>query len=325
MKELIFIDRNSSRWKEFESVIQSKVSVSPDKISDLFIQLTDDLAYARTYYPDRPVTSYLNNLTISVHHRIYQNKKVKKNRLSEFWLIDYPLLLKANMRFIYYALIIFIISAIIGVVSAANDNSFVRLILGDSYVNMTLDNIHKGDPLAVYKQANPTGMFLGITLNNLYVAFRTVVMGVFLSIGSGYSLFSNGIMVGAFQSFFFQHGLLKESILTIYIHGTFELFSIVMAGAAGFMIGSGILFPGNYKRIDSFKRGVRNGARILIGIVPIFIVAAFLEGFVTRNTQWPDIVRASIIGLSLLTIIVYFFIYPQLITKHLITHGTKQN
>jgi uncharacterized membrane protein SpoIIM required for sporulation len=324
MNEITFVGKNSSRWKEFESIMQSKDSVSPDKACELFIWLTDDLAYARTYFPNSNITAYLNSLAITAHHKIYRNKKVQKSRFAEFWLVDYPLLLKSNMRYIYYSLMIFVVAFAVGLISAANDSSFVRLILGDSYVNMTLEYIHKGDPLAVYKQANPTDMFLGITLNNLLVAFRTVVMGVFFSIGAGYSLFNNGIMVGAFQYFFYQHGLLKESILTIYIHGTFELFSIVMAGAAGFMIGSGLMFPGNYKRLDSFMRGVRNGAQILIGVVPIFCVAAFLEGFVTRNTQWPDIVRISIIVLSLLTIIIYFFIYPTIITKKL-SHGNTKD
>ena len=323
MKEIVFIERNTNRWKEFESVINSKSNVSPDKISELFLQVTDDLAYARTYYKGSQLVSYLNSLALSVHHKIYRNKKVKSSRFAEFWLVEYPLLLKANQRFIIYSLLIFLIAFGIGFLSAANDNEFTRLIMGDSYVNMTLENMQKGDPLAVYKQSNSTGMFLGITLNNIYVAFRTAVLGIFLSIGTGYSLLSNGIMVGAFQYFFYEHGFLKESILTIYIHGTFELFSIVIAGAAGFIIGSGIMFPGNYKRGESFTQAVRKGIRILIGIVPLFVVAAFLEGFVTRLTYWPTAARASIIAASFLIIIFYFFIYPNLIAKKLLTHGNK--
>jgi len=321
MKEIVFIERNTNRWKEFESIIHSGTSVSPDKVSELFLQITDDLAYARTYYKGSQVVSYLNSLAISVHQKIYRNKKVKSNRFAEFWFVEYPLLLKMNRRFIIYSLLIFVIAFLIGLLSAANDNEFTRLILGDPYVNMTLKNIEKGDPMAVYKHTNAPGMFLGITLNNIYVAFRTTVFGVFLAVGTGLSLLSNGIMVGAFQYFFYEHGLLKESILTIYIHGTFELFSIVIAGAAGFMIGSGIMFPGNYTRIESFTMGVRKGIKILIGIVPLFVVAAFLEGFVTRLTNWPDVARISIITTSFLIILFYFFIYPNYIAKKLLNNG----
>jgi len=186
---------------------------------------------------------------------------------------------------------------------------------------MTLENIHKGDPMAVYKQMNPSGMFLAITLNNLWVAFRTAIFGVFLSIGSALSILQNGIMVGAFQSFFYQKGLLWESSLTIFLHGTYELFSIVIAGASGFVIGSGIIFPESYSRLDSFKRGVMQGVKLLIGIVPLFITAAFLEGFITRLTASPLAIKISIILFSLLTILFYFFIYPTFITKKLKDYG----
>jgi uncharacterized membrane protein SpoIIM required for sporulation len=325
MKEIVFIERNTNRWKEFESVINSKSNISPDKVSELFMQITDDLAYSRTYYPGSQVTSYLNGLAVSVHHKIYKNKKVKRSRFAEFWMVEYPLLIKANMRYIVYSLLVFLVAFAIGLLSAANDSEFTRLIMGDSYVNMTLENMQKGDPMAVYKQTNSTGMFLQITINNIYVAFRAVVFGIFLSIGTGYMLLSNGIMVGAFQFMFYQHGFLKESILTVYIHGTFELFSIVIAGAAGFIIGSGIMFPGNYKRIESFTNAIKRAMRIVIGIVPLFIVAAFLEGFVTRLTYWPTAARASIIGVSLLIIIFYFFIYPNLLAKKLLNDGNEKN
>ncbi len=154
-------------------------------------------------------------------------------------------------------------------------------------------------------------MFLGISLNNLFVAFQAFVYGVFLSVITGLVLFHNGIMIGAFETFFYQHGLLYDSFLTIWIHGTLEIFSILVAGAAGLRMGNSILFPGTYTRIASFRKGVNDGLRMVAGVVPVFLTAAFLEGFVTRYTQLPDIVRLFIILLSLTFIIYYFFIYPN--------------
>ena len=87
------------------------------------------------------------------------------------------------------------IALIIGVFSAANNDSFVRLILGDSYVNMTSENISKGDPMAVYKQMNQVDMFLGITFNNIRVSFFAFMLGILFSFGTAYILFSNGIML----------------------------------------------------------------------------------------------------------------------------------
>jgi uncharacterized membrane protein SpoIIM required for sporulation len=199
---------------------------------------------------------------------------------------------------------------LIGVVSSAGDSGFVRLILGDSYVNMTLENIDKGDPMAVYKQMNGVDMFLGITFNNIRVSFFAFMMGLLISFGTAWILLSNGIMLGAFQYFFHLHGLLIESVLVIWIHGTLEISSIIIAGAAGITLGNSILFPGTYSRRQSFMIGSREGLKMIICLIPIFTAAGFLESFVTRHTGMPVILSLIIILGSLSFVIWYFVIYP---------------
>lgn len=321
MKEIVFIKRNSDRWKKIEGLLSGNKAIQPDELYELYIGLNDDLSYATTFYPASNTTRFLNDLTIQLHHKIYQNKKIKKGRFKRFWKTDYPLLMWENRKYIWYALVIFMVSALIGAFSTAIDNDFPRLILGDRYVNMTLENIQKGDPMAVYKQANEVNMFLGITINNIRVALYAFVAGVIFSIGSGIILLRNGIMLGCFQYFFYQHGVLGESILTIYIHGTLELFSIMIAGAAGMKIGNSILFPGTYKRIVSFQRGAAAGLKIVTGVIPLFIVAGFLEGFITRHTDFPQAIKIAIIILSACFIIWYFFLYPKYLSEKTTTHG----
>lgn len=321
MKEIVFIKRNSEKWKKIENALQGNSSISPDELYSLYVGLNDDFSYANTFYPNGESTAYLNQLTIQIHQQIYRNKKVKKNQFTQFWKTDYPLLLLKNQKYFWFAFALFIISVLIGIVSTAYDQDFPRLILGDTYVNMTLDNIENGDPMAVYKKANEVNMFLGITINNIRVAFYAFIAGVFFSFGSGFILLSNGIMLGCFQYFFYQHGILGESILTIYIHGTLELFSIIMAGAGGFAIGNSILFPGTYKRITSFQKGAVTGLKIVSGVVPLFIVAGFLEGFITRHTEFPNPIRIAIILASLGFIVWYFFLYPRTVHKKLSTNG----
>ncbi len=153
-------------------------------------------------------------------------------------------------------------------------------------------------------------MFLGITFNNIRVSFLVFVAGIFTSIASGYLLFSNGIMLGAFQYFFYQKGLLMTSALTIWIHGTLEISAIIIAGAAGIIMGNGLLFPGTYSRLQSFKNGAKKGLKIIIGLVPIFILAGFLEGFVTRMTGIPDLFKIAIILGSAIFIFIYFIFIP---------------
>jgi uncharacterized membrane protein SpoIIM required for sporulation len=309
MREAVFLKSNNHKWKEFEELIEKKQS-NPDLLANLYIELTDDLAYAQTYYPQSQTVIYLNNLISKVHNLIYRNKKEQKSRLITFWTKELPLLLAGQQKYLLYSFIIFSIAVSIGAVSAAYDDSYVRLILGDGYVNMTIDNIEKGDPMGVYKGSGQSEMFLAITINNIKVSFLTFVMGIASSFGTGYILFQNGIMLGAFQYFFHTHDLLLTSALSIWIHGTLEISAIIIAGAAGIIMGNSVLFPGTYSRLDSFKHGARKGLKLIIGLVPIFIVAGFLEGFVTRHTQWPSYLKLFIIILSALFIMFYFVIYP---------------
>ena len=199
---------------------------------------------------------------------------------------------------------------LIGVLSTAMDIDFPRIILGDSYVDMTIENIKKGDPMAVYKEQGQFGMSVGITLNNIFVALLTFVMGAFAAIGSIGILIRNGIMVGAFQYFFYTQGVFLESFLTIWMHGTLEISAIIIAGAAGITMGKGWVFPGTLSRLKAFQISARRGLKIMMGLIPIFITAGFIEGYITRHTELPDLVRATFILFCLVFIIWYFVWYP---------------
>ncbi len=71
-----------------------------------------------------------------------------------------------------------------------------------------------------------------------------------------------------------------------------------------------MLFPGTYTRVQSFVRGAKDGVKILISTIPFFIIAGFLEGFVTRYTEMPDWLAILIIGGSLALILFYYVFYP---------------
>jgi uncharacterized membrane protein SpoIIM required for sporulation len=123
-------------------------------------------------------------------------------------------------------------------------------------------------------------------------------------------------MLGAFQYFFYEKHLLLTSVLAIYLHGALELSAIVIAGGAGFVLGSSILFPGTYSRMASITEAAKRSLKIIIGLVPVFIVAASIESFVTRHYDtMPTALRASIISVSFSFIVWYFIIYPLQLKK----------
>ncbi|TAF93810.1 MAG: stage II sporulation protein M [Cytophagia bacterium] len=310
MKEAVFVKRNTDKWREYEQT----PTTDPDQLSERFIELTDDLSFARTFYPNAAVTKYLNGLTARFHQSLYANRREDRNRIAQFWKAELPLLMYEERFRLLYAFLFFGVACVLGWVSAMNDDTFVRLILGDSYVNQTLENIKKGDPLAIYKGDSQANMFLAITVNNIRVSFIAFVFGLLFSAGTMFVLFQNGVMLGAFQYFFYARGLLLASVLKIWIHGTLEISAIVIAGAAGLVVGHSLLFPKTYSRLESFKRGAKNGVKMVIGLVPIFIMAGFLESFVTRLTL-PPLVSMLIIGVSAAFIVWYFIVYPRILFK----------
>ncbi len=315
MREVAFIKQNADKWKQFEALLATPSGAAPDHVADLFVQLTDDLSYARTFFPGSKTTAYLNELTARAHRQIYRSKKEERSRIFRFWKAELPLLMYEVRRPLWISTAVFLCAALIGAVSVHHDDTFVRLVMGDDYVNMTLANIESGDPMAVYKKMQEVDMFLGITFNNVRVSFMAFAAGLLFSFGTAYVLFSNGVMLGAFQYFFATQGLLWASARTIWIHGTLEISAIIIAGCAGLVMGNGLLFPGTYTRVQSFTRAARKGLKIVIGLVPIFITAGFLEAFVTRRTDMPDALSIAIIAGSLAFIIWYFVVYPARIAR----------
>lgn len=311
MRETSFIEQNQKKWKAFEETLEYG-DKDPDKLSELFLQITDDLSYSRTFYPNRSVRVYLNDLAQRVFQSVYRGRKSPFRHFFAFWTEELPKIFYEARRDMLIVFLIFSLSTAIGALSTAMDPEFPRIILGDGYVDMTEENIRAGDPMAVYKDQNAVSMNFGITANNLFVSFLTFALGVFYGIGSLVLIVQNGIMLGVFQYFFIARGLFWESFLTIWIHGTIEISCIIVAGAAGLTMGRGLAFPGAYTRMRSFQIAARRGMKMMLGIVPLIALAGFFESFLTRQTETPAFLRGFFIALCLVFVIVYFYAYPRL-------------
>ncbi len=324
MRETQFIKQNKDKWEEFEHILGGQYR-DPEKLSDLFVQVTDDLSYSRTFYPNRSVRVYLNDLAQRVFFRIYRTRRSQAHRLLSFWTDELPQLIYESRQEFRLSFWVFTLAFLVGVLSSAMDPDFPRVILGDAYVDMTIANIESGDPMAVYKERGAFGMSLGITANNLFVAFLTFVMGALFGVGSIAIMISNGIMVGAFQYFFISRGLFWDSFLTIWIHGTLEISAIIIAGAAGLTMGRGLVFPGTFTRLQAFQQSARRGIKIMLGITPIIILAGFIEGFLTRYTETPYLLRGLFILVCLAFVLLYFVWYPRVKARLGFDTGIRDN
>ena len=315
MKEAFFIRLNLEKWKDYEKILRNVTQESPDTLADIYIDVTNDLSFAHSHYPDSKISYYLNGLAGKLHQFINRKKRRSASHILTFWTRTVPEAMYEARKELLISFTFFIISVGLGVFSANVDESYIRLILGDAYVDMTIDNIASGDPMGVYKDSEKGDMFWQIMLNNVRVSLLTFVYGIFTSIGVVYILLRNGIMVGCFQYFFIEQDLFRESALTIWLHGTLEMSELVMAGCAGIVMGNGWLFPGTYTRMQSFRRAALRGIRIIVGNIPIVIIAALIESYLTRYTEAPDFLRLLLIIASLAFVLFYYLFYPRMLAK----------
>ncbi len=314
MRETKFIQQNQEKWARFEQILSEK-SRDPEELNDLFVQITDDLSYARTFYPSRSVRAYLNGLAQRVYAMVYRQKRSPWSRIRHFFVAELPQIVYESRRSFLLAALFFILSFVVGYFSSLMDHDFPKAILGDAYVNMTAENIKSGDPMKVYSSSGHFDMTFSIMANNIFVTLFCFLVGIFAGVGSVAFMMYNGVMLGAFLQFFAQNHLLKEANLTVWMHGTLEISAIIIGTAAGLEMGRGLVFPSTYHRLESFQVGARRGLKILAGVLLMLVLAALVEGNLTRETKVGDVFRAIFIGFSLFSIFFYYVWYPFYLSK----------
>jgi uncharacterized membrane protein SpoIIM required for sporulation len=311
VREGLFIKKNKDRWER----IQNGAVKDADEVAKDFTRLIDDLAYAKTFYPTGKVTQYINALASRIYLSIYQNRKEESNRLVRFWKYDVPLTIRKHHLTMLFAFVLFVIFFTVGFFSSSKDQTFVREVLTDAYVDMTERNIEEGNPFGVYQSGNSFLMWLGLMINNIVVSFMYFAKGILFGIPTITSLIKEAIRLGAFEFMFYAKELGIKAVITILIHGMLELTAIIIASGAGIVLGKSFLFPGTIKRWDSLRIGLKDGVKIVVGLMPIFIMAAFFEGFVTRYYNMPIVLSLSILTISASFIIWYFIIYPVRLSR----------
>ena len=337
MREGRFIKKNVDRWNSY----QEESPADPDEMADRFISLLDDLSYAKTFYPRSKVTHWINGMAAGIYQRIYRNRRPDLSRVFSFWKYELPLLIRRYHKVLLFTFCLFAVFVSVGIVSSINDTDYARDYFDNKvqrgYYDQTVSNIQNGDPFGIYHDDNPFSMFVRIAYNNISVAFKAVVFGVLFGVGTIIIMWSNGLMLGCFQYIFFSQGLGWQSVLVIWIHGTIEISSIVIASCAGLILGFGWLFPGTWSAKEAWLRSAKDAMKICIALIPLFVIAAFFESYVTHlmsNTfkinstdiGLPVPVSIAILAFSAAFMTWYFIIYPNKLYRrgYRYVHGKLQ-
>lgn len=303
-----WIRRRQPHWTRLETLVaragrRGVSTLHRHELRDLALlyrQAAADLAAARADPARRALAESLNALLGRAHHLVYTGEPASRRRIRHFYSRRLPAAIRESRWEIALAAVIFIGGALAGALTSALDPGFPRVVLGGSM----LDTIERREmwthPILAMKPLASAG----IMTNNLSVSFTTFAGGILLGIGPLYLMFLNGLLLGVVGHACFGAGMSTALWSFVAPHGALELPAIVLAGGAGLVLTRGLVLPGALPRRQALARAGAQGAALMLGVIPMLVLAGLIEGFVSAAPMPP--VQKFVIGAALLTLLVLY-------------------
>ncbi|PYX41678.1 MAG: hypothetical protein DMG81_03070 [Acidobacteria bacterium] len=250
------------------------------ELSLLYRQTAADLAAIREDPGSVHFSRYLNQLLARAHNTIYSGQRASPRGLLSFFWVDYPQIFRRNLSPCGLATAIFVLGVFVGAALTYQDPDFKVKFLGPQMVE-TIDH-HKmwtHSIVAIKPLASSS-----IMTNNIGVGFTTFAFGITGGIGTVYMMLFNGLLMGVIGMACRIAGMSQDLWSFVAPHGVLELPAIFIAGGAGFRVAQGLLFPGVLPRRESLAKAGAEAVRLLLGTVPILIVAGIVEAFVSPTS-----------------------------------------
>ena len=241
----------------------------------LYRQVAADLSVLRQDATARTYASHVNQLLARAHHIIYSGRKTSIAGLFLFLRDEYPRIFRRNLRYIAASLLITGACALLGAILTSTRPDFMRHVLGPRMI-ATMERHEMWTHSIVSVAPMETSH---IMTNNLSVSFATFAGGITFGIYTLFLLFINGMELGVIGAACHHYGMSISLWSFVAAHGSLELPSIIIAGAAGLRLGHAMIFPAGYRWKDSIARGGIEATRLVSGIIPLLVIAGCLEGF----------------------------------------------
>jgi uncharacterized membrane protein SpoIIM required for sporulation len=280
-----WLDKRKPYWNRLEQLLDQGArkglsSLGRSELQEvglLYRQIAADLAALREDRGSVHFARYLNQLLARAHNIIYSANKTSPSAIISFFTVTYPRVFRRHWRYVQIALLIFAVSAAVGAALTYQDPDFKLSIIGPQMVQtiekreMWTHSIVGIKPLASS----------AIMTNNISVGFMTFALGITGGLGTIYMMLFNGLMLGVIGMACHQSGMSLQLWSFVAPHGVLELPAIFLAGGAGLRIATGLLFPGYLPRRESLARAGTDAVQLLLGTVPMLIVAGTIEAFVS--------------------------------------------
>ena len=288
-----WLEKRKPYWSRLEQLVdrsgrRGTGSLNHHELQELgllYRQTASDLAAVREDVTSRQLAFYLNQLLGRAHNLIYMGHRQKLSGLLRFYTETYPRIFRETLPQTLLAFALFAIAAIAACAVTLRDPAFAHRLLGAQMMEtierreMWTHSIVSVKPLAAS----------GIMTNNLTVTFTTFALGITAGLGTIWMMVFNGILIGVIGAATWRAGMAGQLWSFVAPHGVLELPAIFIAGGAGLEIARGLLFPGLLPRRDSLAQAGGRAAQLLLGTIPMLIVAGVIEGFLSPSNLAPKL------------------------------------
>ena len=275
-------------WDRLEELVASTGrrnvrSLSHREIQELALlyrQAASDLSRAREEPTGAELARYLNQLLGRAHNLIYMGRRARSKGILHFYLDEFPGIFRETFPAIFVAAMIFVAGALAGILLALSSPAFPRYLLGGKMVETIEQHRMWTQSIVTIKPLASSA----IMTNNLIVCFTTFALGITAGLGTIWMLLLNGLLFGVVNTACWRAGLLFSLWSFVAAHGVLELPAVFISGGAGLTIGRALLFPGELPRRVSLARAGALAVRMVLGTIPLLLVAGTMEGFVSPSS-----------------------------------------
>jgi uncharacterized membrane protein SpoIIM required for sporulation len=307
MNAATFLDTRAAAWDRLQALVtkcaaggvRALTSEELHELTRLYPGVAVDAARARMLKIDPATQQRINRLAIAAHGLLYRRPPVHiSTAVWSFFSRDYPRLLRRMWPYAVFATLLFLVAGV-GAFASVRLRPSTAYLLVPGRIDMPdhKRGLSPDDIAERFRKMPHPPMAAGIISNNVSVAFSVFALGITGGIGTCLLLFVNGVMLGALASHFANHGLSYPFWSFILPHGVLEIMAILIAAGAGLRMGFSLVAPGQLTRGASLRAGAREAVMLVLGTIPMFIVAGAVEGFITPS-YLPGIVKI-ILGLAL--------------------------
>ncbi|HJL17082.1 MAG TPA: stage II sporulation protein M [Sandaracinaceae bacterium LLY-WYZ-13_1] len=286
-----FLGERRADWEELERLLsqverEGLASLEIEgarRFGKLYRSVSSDLIRARTELVDASVVDYLNDLVARSYAQIHAGTGQRGRQILSFFVEGFPRLFRAEWKAIAMAALLLFAGGGVGAVAVAVDTDALGVLIPEQHQAWTPDERIARDTERGPHSGHAAAQFSSFLFtHNIKVSFLVFALGITFGVGTVSVLFYNGVPLGALAMQYHQAGQGPFFWAWILPHGIPELTSIFIAGGAGLVIARGLLLPGRRTRRDALVHEARRSARLVVGAMPILVVAGLIEGTISQ-------------------------------------------